>query len=58
MSIIGDGKYINYIGAEIKPEWHRNERFDYCEKPLREEESLADLFKNALKLFGRIKKAA
>ena len=31
MSIIGEGKYVNFIGGDIRPSWQRMERYDYCE---------------------------
>ena len=58
MSIIGDGKYINYIGSEVKPSWQKHERYDYCEKPLRNEESLASWIRGLLKRGGSDKAAA
>ena len=58
MSIIGEGKYINFIGSEVRPEWQKHERYDYCEKPLRNEETLADLIKGLLKRGGFDKEAA
>ena len=31
MSIIGEGKYVNYVGQDYRPSWQRMERYDYCE---------------------------
>ena len=50
MSIIGDGKYINYIEMDVTPSWERRERFEYCEKPLKSEGSLASWIRGLLKM--------
>ena len=58
MSIIGEGKYVNYVGTEMSPSWHKYERFDYCEKPVRKDDTLTSVFKNLVKIFGSSKAAA
>ena len=58
MSIIGEGKYVNYVGMDSVPSWQKYERYDYCERPVRGRETLASLFKGVMKLFASSKTSA
>lgn len=49
MSIIGEGKYVNYVGQDSRPSWQRMERYDYCEISSGKKVGLLDRIANFLK---------
>ena len=55
MSIIGEGKHINFYNTDLTPSWQKMERYEYCESLHSDRETnYWKLFCNFLKMVAGV----